>query len=328
MKCTNLICGGEWTPPPGKSLMVCPFCQEPIANQKKAAHSFDTVVDTLVYIRQQYGADVLLCDKMYTFFTDLTCGQLRDEKDLIKQLCEKGALDCLKAAIGKSDSEHENAIERALSKLPNYLQESPAVAGVLRDFAEALGWTIKTKTTESQPKQVKQSMMGQSPQEKNKSAIIVLDRKDYQMKLEAISRISDSDRADSAYIRIANNKNAPIEIRKEVIARIVDSDMADELWEEIARDENIDIIIRKEAIARIVDSDKADELWEEIARDENIDIIIRKEAIARIVDSDKADELWEEIARDESIDIIIRKEAIARIVDPDMADELWEELAQ
>jgi len=30
MKCTK--CGGEWTPPPGKSLTVCPFCNENLQN--------------------------------------------------------------------------------------------------------------------------------------------------------------------------------------------------------------------------------------------------------------------------------------------------------
>ena len=167
MKCANPNCGGEWIPPPGKSVTVCPFCQEPVASEKKAAQSFDNVVDTLIYIKEQHSIDMLLNGKVYTLFADLTRNQLRDEKDLIKQLCEKGALDCLKVAIGKPDSEHWIAIKSALSKLPKYLQDSPAVTDMLFCFAEALGWKI----TKPQPIQTPSIMQNQSQQSKQ-SAII------------------------------------------------------------------------------------------------------------------------------------------------------------
>jgi len=266
MKCTNPNCGGEWIPPPGKSVTVCPFCQEPIASEKKATQSFDSVMDTLIYIKEQHSVDMLLNEKVYTFFADLTRNQLRDEVDLIKQFCEKNVLDCLKAGIGRPDSEHEMAMKRALSKLPKYLQDSPAVTDMLFCFTEALGWTVKSKASSSQLKQLQQSIIGQPLQRKNKSGTEVLDKKHYQIKLDAISNISDSDKADAAYERLAKNKNAPMEIRKEAIEGIMDSDIADELWEEIARDENVSIEIRKEAIESLSDSDIADELWEELAK--------------------------------------------------------------
>ena len=146
MKCVNPNCGGEWTPPPGKSVTVCPFCQEPIASEKKPTQSLDNIADTLIYIKEQLGVETLLGEKSYTYFADLTHNQFRDEADLIKQLCDKGALDCLKAAIGKPESEHETALKRALSKLPKYLQDSSAVSDMLHDFASVLGWTIMRQT--------------------------------------------------------------------------------------------------------------------------------------------------------------------------------------
>ena len=164
MKCINPNCGGEWTPPPGKSVTVCPFCGEPVASEKKPAQSFDNVADTLSFIVEQYSADTLLSGKVYSYFADLTYNQLRDETDLIKQLCEKGALDCLKAAIGKPGSEQENAIKRALSKLPKYLQDSPAVEDMLRNFAAALGWKV------GRQKNVQQSASNQPIQPKQNSA--------------------------------------------------------------------------------------------------------------------------------------------------------------
>jgi len=163
MKCTNPNCGGEWKPPPGKSVTVCPFCQEPVVSEKKTAKSFDRVLDTLVYIKEQYSADMLLSEKVCAYFADLTRNQLRDEKDLIKQLCEKGALDCLKMAIGKPASEHELAIKRALAKLPKYLQDSPTVTDMIFCFVEALEWRI-TKPQRLQTQNIVQNQSQQPEQ--------------------------------------------------------------------------------------------------------------------------------------------------------------------
>jgi hypothetical protein len=146
MKCVNPNCGGEWTPPSGKSITVCPFCQKPITKDKIQPQYLDNVVSTLVYIKDNLGVDTLLGEKTYIYFADLTRNLLNDEAELIKQLCSKGALGCLKVVIGKSDSEHELAIRRALSKLPKYLQDSPSVTDMLFDFATALDWTIRPHT--------------------------------------------------------------------------------------------------------------------------------------------------------------------------------------
>ena len=170
MKCNNPNCGGEWAPPTGKNVTVCPFCQEPIAGEKKPSQSLDNVTDTLAYIKEQFGVETLLGKKAYTYFADLTHNQLRDDTDLIKQLCDKGALDCMKAAIGKPDTEHEKAIRRALSKLPKYLQDSPTVTDMLHDFAELLEWTIQRHTIAPQPKQ---NSVGTQHRLSNNTGIIV-----------------------------------------------------------------------------------------------------------------------------------------------------------
>ena len=153
MKCNS--CETEWKANSkiSSSITACPFCGAPIANEKKSPRSLDNVTDTLVFIKEQFGVDTLLGDKAYTFFADLTHNQLRDETDLIKQFCDKGALDCLKAAIGNSKPEHELAVKRSLSKLPKYLQDSPVVTDMLHDFTTALGWTIQRQITAPHPKQ-------------------------------------------------------------------------------------------------------------------------------------------------------------------------------
>lgn len=60
MKCANPNCDGEWNSARGKNLTLCPFCQEPVAEEKKTPPSFDHVADTLIYIKEQYGVDMLL----------------------------------------------------------------------------------------------------------------------------------------------------------------------------------------------------------------------------------------------------------------------------
>ena len=47
-----------------------------------------------------FRQESIASEKAYIYFADLTRNQFRDETDLIKQLCDRGALDCLKAAIG------------------------------------------------------------------------------------------------------------------------------------------------------------------------------------------------------------------------------------
>jgi hypothetical protein len=168
MKCANPNCGGEWTPPHGKSLTTCPFCGEAVASEKKSA-VLDNVADTLIYIKEQYGVDTLLCSKVYTYFADLTLGKLRDDTDLIKLLCEKGSLDCLKEVIGKSEKEHENAVKRALVKLPKYLQDSPVVADTLCHFAIALGWNV-SNTKKLEPPQ---NIVSANVQQPNNSPSVV-----------------------------------------------------------------------------------------------------------------------------------------------------------
>jgi len=125
----------------GRSVNFCQNCGNKIDAQKTTA-AVDSAESALRYISEKFGADVLLGNKVITIFADITRGQLTDEKDLIKILLDKGALDCLREAVQKPVNEQELSIKRAISKLPKFMQGSDDADAMLRTFAAALGWKL------------------------------------------------------------------------------------------------------------------------------------------------------------------------------------------
>jgi len=144
MKCDK--CGEKLNVSPGKSVNFCSNCGNKIAAQTSSG-DIDSAESALRYIAENFGADVLLGSKVVTYFADITRSQFKDEKDLIKILLDKRALDCLKEAIQKPANEQEISIKRAMTKLPNFLQGSEDAETMLRSFAAALGWQLPKPQT-------------------------------------------------------------------------------------------------------------------------------------------------------------------------------------
>ena len=153
MKCSK--CGEQWDAPAGKSHSFCPSCGSKVESGKKAAPNLDDVQGVLAYIANEYGVDVLLEAKVHTYFADIARGQLTAERKLIKILADEGALDCLKAALGKPESEQTVAIKRAVACLPFAKAEGE---DMLRLFAAALGW----KLSKPQPAKTSQPSVQQA----------------------------------------------------------------------------------------------------------------------------------------------------------------------
>ena len=144
MKCHS--CNSEWTSPAGKTLSVCPFCMESLV-KNEAPKSFDSLRDVLVYIasntftvsgKEINGRDILLSDKIVSFVSDMA-SSLTDERELLKIIRDKGALEVLKAAVNAPSPDRELSIKRAASRLPAFMDKE-VIVSVLYDFAEALGW--------------------------------------------------------------------------------------------------------------------------------------------------------------------------------------------
>jgi hypothetical protein len=139
MKCHN--CHEEWVVPAGRSHSFCPACGKKLSFAGTTG-GIDSAEAALRYIAEHFGTSELLGSRIVSLFADVAHNQLKDERDLIKILADRGALDCLKAGLGEAASEQEVAIKRAISKLPSFLRSSADVEAMLRSFTAALGWEM------------------------------------------------------------------------------------------------------------------------------------------------------------------------------------------
>ena len=185
MKCTK--CGEKWDAPDGKSHSFCPSCGSKIAARTETGVA-DNTKAALCYISAGLGADALLGSKVVSYFSDITRGQLPTEKKLIKILADEGALECLKEAIGKTESEQAVAIKRAVTRLPFAKAEGEEM---LFDFASALGWKI------AKPQSVLQNLQPKQPNQKPAGALpdIITAREGLSKKpaVGSIQKIADID---------------------------------------------------------------------------------------------------------------------------------------
>ena len=165
MKCSK--CGKKLDITPGKSVNFCSNCGNKVAVQ--SVESIDSADAALRYIADNFGADTLLGSKIVSCFADITRSQFKDEKDLIKILSDKGALECLKEATQQPVSEQEISIKRAMTKLPTFLQDSEYADIMLRSFAAALGWQLqKPQTVPHHPIVQQQPIQQQTVQQTQK----------------------------------------------------------------------------------------------------------------------------------------------------------------
>jgi TPR repeat protein len=137
LTCTK--CGELLDASPGKSVNFCPNCGSKVSAAPATAAT-DSAEAALRHIADNYGADVLLGSKIVTYFADITRNQFATERKLIKMLSDEGALDCLKAAIGKPDTEQALAVKRGVARLPFAKADGESM---LCHFAKALGWQIQ-----------------------------------------------------------------------------------------------------------------------------------------------------------------------------------------
>lgn len=157
MKCNS--CGSEWKTDASRSTSItdCPFCQESLV-KNETPKSFDSVKEVLAFIASNKftignklldGREILLSEKIVSFFSDIAA-TLKDEKELIQIIRDRGALEILKGAMNASLSEQEVAIKRAAVKLPAFVDKE-VITTILYDFAEALGWSIAKPPLPSPP---------------------------------------------------------------------------------------------------------------------------------------------------------------------------------
>jgi hypothetical protein len=138
MKCANPKCGGEWTPPLGQSITVCPFCQERIVGNS-GWQFFDNTKDLLAFITAEYGNDALFGRKHFSDHSDPLMPEW--QKDLVKDAFKYGAVKFLQDNVNSEEQYKERAVKQAVGKLVTERRTAREDAErVIWEFTNALVW--------------------------------------------------------------------------------------------------------------------------------------------------------------------------------------------
>jgi len=152
MKCKK--CNGEWTPPPGKSITVCPFCAEPVAKITDIEPT-DNVIKTLA---QQYGDEVLLDSKLTSLVADTL---MNKEPQLFKRLrlaINEKVPKKLHDLKSVSVQEREIGIRHISSRLTeDYGTEAEKAYEIVNYFGAAFGYEPVSAPNMKQSYQISQT---------------------------------------------------------------------------------------------------------------------------------------------------------------------------
>jgi len=147
MKC--LHCDSEWKTNEkiSASITKCPFCGEN-PQVREDQQSFENSKDALAAIYKKFGADVLLGDKLKSYFSDFMPSASRSIKKLINSVYDSGASKILKQSINSSQEDKERAVKIAIRNLTEDFVAHDVVENIIFEFINALGWQIAKPTSE------------------------------------------------------------------------------------------------------------------------------------------------------------------------------------
>ncbi|MCL2186659.1 MAG: hypothetical protein FWB86_12535, partial [Treponema sp.] len=106
MKCVH--CENEWKVNEKNSATMtkCPFCGEN-PNEKEEKTSYENTKDALNAIYKKFGADVLLGEKLKSYFSDFAPSVSSGDKRLVYAVYEMGAAKVLKNNLNASKEDKE-----------------------------------------------------------------------------------------------------------------------------------------------------------------------------------------------------------------------------
>ncbi|MCL2186859.1 MAG: formylglycine-generating enzyme family protein [Treponema sp.] len=142
MKCVH--CEMEWS---GNekitaSITKCPFCGEN-PNEKEEKTSYENTKDALVAIYKKFGADVLLGEKLKSYFSDFMPSASKSIKKLVNSVYDSGASKILKQNINSSQEDKERAVKIAVRNLTEDFVMPEIAENIIFEFIGALGWQIE-----------------------------------------------------------------------------------------------------------------------------------------------------------------------------------------
>jgi len=142
MKCVH--CEMEWS---GNekitaSITKCPFCGEN-PNEKEEKTSYENTKDALNAIYKKYGADILLGEKLKSYFSDFAPSVSSGDKRLVYAVYEMGAAKVLKNNLNASKEDKEAAVKVAIQRLTEAHFSKESAEKIIFEYVYALGWQIE-----------------------------------------------------------------------------------------------------------------------------------------------------------------------------------------
>ncbi|MCL2186098.1 MAG: formylglycine-generating enzyme family protein [Treponema sp.] len=158
MKCVH--CDSEWKTNEkiSASITKCPFCGEN-PNEKDEQSSYENSKDALAAIYKKFGADVLLGDKLKSYFPDFAPSVSINIKELVSAVYKKGASNVLKQNLNSSQEDKERAVKIAVRNLTDAFIAPEIAENIILEFVCALGWQIK----KSEPEKIEAKNIPTSP---------------------------------------------------------------------------------------------------------------------------------------------------------------------
>ena len=108
--------------------------------------TFNNSHDTLIFIARQHGYTVLLGKKLRAFFTDYAPQLSKSKKNLVYAVFDNGAAAVLHKNLNSKQADKEIAVKQAAALLTEAFIARDAAEGIIREFAEALGWRLNASS--------------------------------------------------------------------------------------------------------------------------------------------------------------------------------------
>jgi len=201
MKCVH--CDSEWktNEKNSASMTKCPFCGEN-PQVREDQQSIENSKDALAAIYKKFGADVLLGDKLKSYFSDFAPSVSKNIKELVYAVYNKGASNVLKQNLNSSQEDKERAVKIAIRNLTEAFISLEAAENIIFEFIGALGWQVekpKQEPTEAEKKAAEVEKKATKAEAEKKAA-----------KAEAEKKAAEAEKAEA-------EKKAAQEAAKKVI---------------------------------------------------------------------------------------------------------------
>ncbi|MCL2186663.1 MAG: formylglycine-generating enzyme family protein [Treponema sp.] len=139
MKCVHCDCEWKTSEKLSSPITKCPFCGEDL-NEKEEKTSYENTKDALAAIYKKFGADVLLGEKLKSYFSDFMPSASKSIKKLVNSVYDSGASKILKQNLNSSQEDKERAVKIAIRNLTEDFVALEIAEKIIFEFISALGW--------------------------------------------------------------------------------------------------------------------------------------------------------------------------------------------